>query len=62
LLAVARAPQLSSDNQTATETALAGTPITGRYITLRVTALNGWSFVDEVSPQGLPRTKTGGHR
>jgi lysophospholipase L1-like esterase len=62
LLAVARAPQISSDNQTATETALAGTPITGRYITLRVTALNGWSFVDEVSPQGLPRTNTGGHR
>lgn len=62
LLATARAPQLSSDNQVATESALSGTPITGRYITLRVTALNGWSFVDEVSPQGLPPTKTGSHR
>jgi hypothetical protein len=53
-LGTTTAPQLSSDNQAASESVSAPDPIKGRYVTLQVSALTGWSFLDEVSVSGLP--------
>jgi peptidoglycan/LPS O-acetylase OafA/YrhL len=52
LLGTAQPPETSLADQTVTITMAANTAIKGRYLTLRVRSLTGWSFVDEVTPLG----------
>jgi peptidoglycan/LPS O-acetylase OafA/YrhL/lysophospholipase L1-like esterase len=47
-------PRLSPADQSATIRVAAGLPVTGRFVTIRVSALAEWSFADEVTVFGPP--------